>query len=161
MADVFTKQKRRAIMQAVRRKNTVPEQLLAAGLRRLGFQFRRHAKHLPGEPDIYFPAAKLVVFVNGCFWHGHEGCHKGRTRPKTRRRYWTEKIARNRRRDARVARQLRADGYSVYTVWECEIRRIGVPQRLRTKLATCGAGVQKHRPCGKSKAGGARRADNT
>jgi len=134
MADVFTKPKRREIMQAVKRERTGPEERLASLLRRLGFGFRRHPKHLPGTPDFYFPRKRLAVFVNGCFWHGHRRCRKGRSRPKTRKRYWERKIARNQRRDRRDARRLRALGIRVYTIWECEIRRVGVPTRLLTRL---------------------------
>ena len=133
------------IMQAVRRSNTAPEQRLATGLRALGFRFRRHPKHLPGKPDIYFPAAKLVVFVHGCFWHGHASCRKGRSLPKTRRAYWAQKIKRNRRRDRRVARALRAAGYSVYTIWACELRQRAVPARLLTRLASGREGIRATR----------------
>jgi len=142
MADIFSKQKRRSIMQAVRRSNTAPEQRLAAGLRALGLRFRRQARQLPGKPDFHFPAARLVVFVHGCFWHGHARCRKGRSLPKTRRSYWEQKIKRNRRRDRRVARKLRAAGYSVYTIWACELRRCAVPTRLLTRLASGVSGVR-------------------
>lgn len=134
MPDIFSPTKRRQIMQAVRREHTAPEALLAKGLRALGLRFRTQAKGLPGKPDFYFPKARFVVFVHGCFWHGHDACRKGRSRPKTRSEYWREKIARNQRRDRRVARKLRGLGFSVYTVWECEIRRRGVPSRLVTAL---------------------------
>jgi len=135
VADIFTPKKRRSIMQAVRQKGTTPEQTLTEKLRELGYRFRRNEDRLPGRPDVYFPWAKLVVFVHGCFWHGHAGCRKGRSRPKTRRRYWEEKISRNQRRDRRVARSLREAGYSVYTVWECELRKGQIPKRLLTRLA--------------------------
>ena len=134
MADVFTKGKRRKIMQAVRRQDTAPELSLAQELRRRGLSFGQHPATLPGKPDFYFPKVGLAVFVHGCFWHGHRRCRKGQSRPKTRRKYWQQKIARNQRRDRRDARQLRALGLSVYTVWECEIRRVGVPARLLARL---------------------------
>ncbi len=134
MSDVFTAEKRRSIMQAVRRRGTKPEQELAAALNDLGFDFRQNVEDLPGEPDILFVDPKLAVFVHGCFWHGHEACRKGRSRPKTRPAYWEAKIKRNRRRDRRVARRLRAAGYGVYTVWACELRRHGIPARLLSRL---------------------------
>ena len=134
VTDIFTKAKRRAIMQKVRRRNTEPEAMAGAEFRELGIRFRRTAASLPGKPDFYFPDMHLVVFVHGCFWHGHPRCRKGTSRPKTRRRYWAEKIARNRRRDRRVARALRAMGLSVYVVWECELRHGGIPARVVTRL---------------------------
>jgi DNA mismatch endonuclease, patch repair protein len=135
MADTFTKAKRRQIMQSVRRKKTKPEETLATLLREKGLSFQQNVEELQGEPDFYFPDANLVVFVHGCFWHGHDGCRKGRSRPKSRRRYWAGKIARNQRRDRRVARELRARGLSVFTVWECQLRKGTVPARLRSRLA--------------------------
>ena len=133
-ADVFTRTKRRQIMQAVRREDTRPELLLAKALRRAGVSFLRHPPHLPGRPDLYLPDARLAVFVHGCFWHGHEKCRKGRQRPKSNRRYWEEKIERNKRRDRRVARRLRAEALSVFTIWECELRSGRVPCRLIARL---------------------------
>ena len=134
MPDVFSRAKRRRIMQAVRRRNTAPEAEVARLLRALRVRFRRNVKSLPGEPDFLLPDAGLVVFVHGCFWHGHKRCRKGCSRPKTRRRYWQEKIARNQRRDRRVARKLRARGLRVFTVWECQIRQRGIPARILTAL---------------------------
>ena len=134
MPDVFSVPKRRQIMQAVRRENTAPEQELARLLRRVGHRFKCNDTSLPGKPDFHFVTERLLVFVHGCFWHGHDRCRKGRCRPKTRRAYWREKIATNKKRDCRVARKLRRLGYSVYTVWECEIRLRGIPSRLLKAL---------------------------
>ena len=134
MADVFSRAKRREIMQKVRRERTEPEERLAKELKGYRLRCRRNPAGLPGKPDFYFPRIRLVVFVHGCFWHGHTACNKGRTRPKTRTKYWEERIAKNRRRDRRVARQLRERGLSVYTVWECELRRGGLPLRLKRRL---------------------------
>ncbi len=114
MTDTFTKEKHRTIMQAVRRQRTRPEELVAARLRMEGLRFRRNVAKLPGKPDIYFPEARVAVFVHGCFWHGHARCSKGRIRPKTNTAYWKSKVKRNRRRDCRAARQLRALGISVF-----------------------------------------------
>ncbi|MCC6124354.1 MAG: DNA mismatch endonuclease Vsr [Pirellulales bacterium] len=134
MTDTFTKEKRRAIMQAVRRKRTWPEDVLAARFRKHGLRFRRNVADLPGKPDIFFSDARVAVFVHGCFWHGHTRCEKGRKRPKTNTTYWKAKIQRNQRRDRRAARQLRALGISVFTVWECELSATGLPKRLLTRL---------------------------
>lgn len=135
MTDVFTRAKRREIMQRVRRAGTAPEVLAAQALRRLGLRFRRHPAHLPGKPDFVFPGVRVALFVHGCFWHGHRGCSKGTKRPDTRPEYWADKIRRNRRRDRRVARELRELGFSVYTLWECRIRRYELPKRLVRRLA--------------------------
>jgi DNA mismatch endonuclease (patch repair protein) len=136
MTDTFTKEKRRAIMQAVRRRRTRPEETLARLLRTQGLRFRRNVAKLPGKPDFYFLRAKVAVFVHGCFWHGHARCRKGRVRPKTNTAYWRTKVQRNQRRDHRARRQLRALGISVYTVWECELRTAGLPKRLLTRLGS-------------------------
>ncbi len=122
---------RSRIMRAVRSKDTAPELALSAALRRLGVRHRRNVEALAGTPDVVIDDARLVVFVHGCFWHGH-GCPRGSRVPRTNRRFWLEKVARNRRRDRRVSRQLRADGWSVWTVWECELKQAGgqAPARL-------------------------------
>lgn len=132
--DSFTPQKRREIMQAVRRSKTRPELHLAELLSQFNIEFLQNVTSLPGKPDFWLPKYKLAVFVNGCFWHGHSRCIKGRSWPKTNTVYWKEKLARNHRRDVRVARSLRAQGIGVYTVWECELSKKQWPRRLLTRL---------------------------
>ena len=122
-------------MQSVRRERTTPEETLSLLLDREHLDFARNVETLPGKPDFVFDEIRLVVFVHGCFWHGHEHCRKGRSRPKSNRRYWREKIDRNKRRDHRVAGQLRRLGYGVFTVWECELREKRIPTRLAKRLA--------------------------
>lgn len=134
MADTFSPTKRREIMQSIRRKGTKPENTLALLLDEAAIKYNRNVEELPGKPDFVFDDADLVVFVHGCFWHGHKHCHKGLSLPKTRRSYWKEKINRNMRRDQRVARELRTMGYSVFTVWECELRSGECPQRILRRL---------------------------
>lgn len=134
MTDTFTKEKRRAIMQAVRRQRTRPEEALAGFLRRERLRFRRNVATLPGKPDFFVCEAGLAIFVHGCFWHGHKHCPKGRSRPKTNRTYWKRKVQRNQKRDRRAARQLRALGISVYTVWECELSAAALPKRTLARL---------------------------
>jgi DNA mismatch endonuclease (patch repair protein) len=95
----------------------------------LGLRFRLHRKDLAGRPDIVLSKHRAVVFVHGCFWHGH-GCSKGRL-PKSRVRFWTDKIVRNRARDAESVRLLRAAGWRVLTVWQCETKDTG---KLRARL---------------------------
>lgn len=134
MPDIFAPAKRRQIMQSVRRTGTAIEELAARAFEEAGVPFERNVDSLPGKPDFYFPSAGLVVFVHGCFWHGHEACRKGTRRPKTRRAYWRKKIERNKRRDRRVTCELRHMGLSVYTVWGCELRRSGLPARVVRRL---------------------------
>lgn len=102
--------------------NTQPELLLRRWLWRLGFRYRVNDKHLPGSPDIVLPRYKTVIFVHGCFWHGHQGC-KNYTVPKTNTDYWVAKVNRNQERDQEVWRQLEAKGWSVIIVWECEVEK--------------------------------------
>lgn len=120
MADTHTEQQRSANMRAVRSKNTAPELLIRSTLHRLGYRFRLHRRDLPGTPDIVFPARKSVMFVHGCFWHGHE-CSRGGL-PATNLDFWEHKISKNRKRDETAQRQLRKQGWKVLTVWECEMK---------------------------------------
>jgi DNA mismatch endonuclease (patch repair protein) len=120
---------RRRLMQAVKAKNTTPEIAVRSMLHRLGCRFRLHRSDLPGTPDIVLPGRGCVVFVNGCFWHGHR-CRYGRL-PTSRTDYWTPKIEANRDRDRRKRAELRAIGWRVLTVWQCELRK---PERLESKL---------------------------
>ena len=128
-----TTDERSRIMRRVRSRDTGPERVVAAALDELGVAFRAHAEELPGTPDFVVEEAAWVLFVHGCFWHGH-GCARGSRVPKRNRRYWVEKVARNRRRDRRVARRLRALGWSVWTVWECELKGGALPARVRRRL---------------------------
>ena len=104
-------------MAAVKSKNTGPEMAIRRALHRRGFRYALHATDLPGKPDLVFRSRRKIVFVNGCFWHGHS-CSKGHL-PKTRIRYWSAKIDANRVRDRKAAKLLRQDGWSVMTVWQC------------------------------------------
>src|SRR6187402_1117299 len=100
MTDVFTPEKRSAVMGRVKGKNTSPELIVRKALHRLGARFRLHRKDLPGAPDIVLPGRRLTIFVHGCFWHGHD-CARGSRVPKQNRDYWVAKVARNVARDAR------------------------------------------------------------
>lgn len=105
-------------MASVRSGNTKPEWIVRRTLHAAGFRYRLHRRDLPGSPDLVLAGLRVVVFVHGCFWHGH-GCRRGARVPATNTEYWLGKIARNRRRDQRNARRLRAEDWSVHTVWEC------------------------------------------
>lgn len=142
MADTFTIKKRRQIMQSVRRAGTNPEIALAVLLDHERVQYAQNVDALPGKPDFVFDTSGLVVLVHGCFWHGHEHCGKGRSRPKSNRRYWKEKIDRNKRRDHRIATQLRRLGYSVFVIWECELRGQRIPARLANRLRLVNHGME-------------------
>lgn len=126
-------------MARVRSGDTQPERIVRSCLHRLGFRFCLKKKGLPGTPDIVLPRFRAVVFVNGCFWHGHSKCSKGRTMPSTNVDFWRSKIRRNRVRDRRVIRDLRKLGWSVFTLWECEIRRERVfARRIRALVEQLG-----------------------
>lgn len=120
MADTRTPTQRSAIMKAVGQKDTSPEMVVRRLIHAAGFRFRLHRRDLPGTPDLVFPSRRKAVFVHGCFWHGH-GCAKGRL-PKSRPDYWGPKIKGNQERDARAEAALRALGWDVLTVWQCETK---------------------------------------
>lgn len=107
-------------MQRVRRRDTMPERKLRRWLWQRGHRFVTHSSKLPGSPDLSNTKRKWAIFVNGCFWHGHEGCRKSRP-PKRNEAFWIEKIAANVARDARKEQALRDLGYEVYVVWECSL----------------------------------------
>ena len=119
--DKLSLERRSELMKRVRRSNTGPEVKLRKELHHRGFRYVIGDRRLPGTPDLVFPRYKVVVFVHGCFWHGHD-CRQGRT-PSTNVGYWEPKIASNRERDARKAQLLRNLGWHVFTVWECQLKR--------------------------------------
>lgn len=102
--------------------NTKPEIIIRSLLHRLGYRFRLHRKDLPGNPDIVLPKYKAIIFVNGCFWHHHEGCPEGKI-PKSNLGYWEPKLLRNSRRDSEGISALEQSGWRVLVIWECEIRK--------------------------------------
>ena len=122
-ADVFSPEKRAAIMRAVKSADTGPERTVRASVRALGYgrRYRLNAGHLPGKPDLVFTGLGKVIFVHGCFWHGH-GCKRGARLPQHNRGYWSAKIAGNRARDRAACKALAAQGWSTLTIWECETR---------------------------------------
>jgi len=121
MADVHSKETRSYNMSRIRCKNTKPEMLVRKFLHANGFRYRLHVKSLPGKPDIVLPKYKTVIFVHGCFWHGHEGC-KYYVIPKTRTDWWLEKINRNINNDNTAISRLNELGWKVINIWECDIR---------------------------------------
>jgi DNA mismatch endonuclease (patch repair protein) len=131
MADVFTVAKRSEVMRGIRSKNTKPEQRVRRALHELGYRFRLHDPELPSRPDIVLKRHRVVIQVQGCFWHGHS-CLKGRL-PASNSSYWGPKLARNKVRDARNNRLLRSLGWRVHTIWECQTRK-WTDARLRSWL---------------------------
>jgi DNA mismatch endonuclease (patch repair protein) len=135
MTDVYSPEKRSAVMAQVKGKDTSPELAVRKALTRLGARYRLHRKDLPGKPDIVMPGRKLALFVHGCFWHGHD-CARGARVPKQNRDYWVGKVARNRARDTANGQALAALGWRVETIWECDLKDAAVLEgRLRNLLS--------------------------
>jgi DNA mismatch endonuclease (patch repair protein) len=127
MVDMFTREKRSEVMRAIKGKDTQPEITVRKLVHGMGYRYRLHRRDLPGRPDLVCAGSRKVIFVHGCFWHGHT-C-KGGHLPKSNSAYWTAKIDRNCRRDARAMRQLRAAGWGVMTIWECQVGKLEVLKR--------------------------------
>jgi len=135
VVDVFAKAKRSELMSRIRGRNTRPEKALWGILRRLGVPHRRHVVGLPGTPEVVLSKAKVVLFVHGCFWHGHPGCRRARL-PASNRVFWRKKVRTNRSRDDRQVRRLRRLGWRIGRFWACrridgscvavKLRRLGV-----------------------------------
>lgn len=128
--DKFTAEKRSSIMSSVRSKNTKPEMYVRSVLHNNGLRFRLHRKDLPGSPDIVLTKFETVIFVNGCFWHGHD-CSKGR-RPASNLDFWNEKLDQNLRRDEENHEALREMGWHVIIIWECEV--VSATEKIVKKL---------------------------
>lgn len=108
-------------MARVKSRDTSPELIVRRRLTRLGYRYRLNRADIPGKPDIAFIARRKLIFVHGCFWHGHD-CKRGDRRPRTHADYWLAKIGGNRARDERTRQRLEADGWAVLMIWECELR---------------------------------------
>ena len=130
MADKLNPQQRRKCMQSIRSKNTKPELLVRKFLFAQGFRYRLNVKQLPGSPDIVLRKYRTAIFINGCFWHGHQDC-KYFVLPKTNTNFWQTKIQRNRERDLDRRIKLRDLGWHTITLWECQLK----PKTLHTTLA--------------------------
>lgn len=145
MTDVFSAAKRSEVMSRIRGRDTKPELAVRSLLHRLGYRFTVTApnnRRLPGKPDIVLPKHRTVVFVHGCFWHGHEGC-RGFRMPKTRTDWWTAKIHGNRRRDARNHLLLENLGWRVIVVWTCRLRNQSTTRILCNEINTWFAQPQR------------------
>ncbi|MDR1538971.1 MAG: DNA mismatch endonuclease Vsr [Clostridiales bacterium] len=129
MADPFSPEKRSYTMSQIKSKDTKPESAVRKYLFSRGLRYRKNDNRYPGHPDIVLPKYKTVIFVNGCFWHSHEGCSNYSV-PKSNTDYWIPKLAKNRERDALNASALEKDGWKVIVVWECELKKKLQAQRL-------------------------------
>lgn len=121
MADVHSKEVRSFNMSQIRSKNTKPEMIVRRYLFSRGFRYRLHCKNLPGKPDIVLPKYKTVIFIQGCFWHGHENC-KFFVAPKTRTEWWLAKIEKNRTRDLQHIAKLKSESWNVIILFECQLK---------------------------------------
>lgn len=121
MVDKLSKLERSRNMSAIKSKNTSIELVIRKELHKKGFRYRLHNKDMPGKPDLVLSKYKAVIFVHGCFWHGHEGCKIART-PKSNVDFWVQKITRNQERDKLHINTLVASGWRVLTVWECALK---------------------------------------
>jgi DNA mismatch endonuclease (patch repair protein) len=130
--DKLTPERRSENMRRIKSKDMKPELLVRKLVHGLGYRYRLHRKDLPGKPDLVFGPRKKVIFVHGCFWHGHvrEGCLDSR-RPKSNTDYWNPKLTRNKERDAERIVALEADGWDVFVIWECETTDV---KALQAKL---------------------------
>jgi DNA mismatch endonuclease (patch repair protein) len=129
MADVHNKKTRSYNMSRIKGKNTKPEVLVRKFLFSQGFRYKLHDKKLPGKPDIVLPKYKTVIFVHGCFWHGHKGC-KYFVVPKTRTEWWLNKINGNAERDKKAIKELKKLGYKIINIWECELKSKKISRTL-------------------------------
>lgn len=120
MVDIVSTEVRSRMMSGIRSKDTIPEIIVRKGLHRLGFRYRVNDRRIPGKPDLHFPKWNALVFVHGCFWHGHD-CHLFRL-PKTRTGFWNAKIEKNRERDRLTESNLLAGGWRLAIVWECALK---------------------------------------
>ena len=133
MVDNLTPEARSLRMASIGGKNTAPELIVRRLAHGLGYRFRLHKRDLPGTPDLAFPARRKVIFVHGCYWHGH-ACRIGRL-PKSNLSFWSVKIEKNKARDARNLRELRALSWNTLVVWQCETRDLAkLGRRLRRFL---------------------------
>jgi len=121
MTDIFSVEERSLIMSRVKNRDTSPEKLVRGFLHKMGFRYRLHVKKLPGNPDIVLPRHKKIIFVHGCFWHGHKDCSRA-TRPTSNIEFWNKKIDGNMNRDAIIQKTLKSLGWKILIIWQCQTR---------------------------------------
>lgn len=128
--DTLTAAERSERMSRIRSTDTKPELVIRRMVHSMGFRYRLHSSSLPGRPDLVFPSRWKAVFVNGCFWHRHEGCKKAGL-PKSRISFWKAKLNENVKRDVINRKKLAEAGWSVLTVWECEVHDPKLPRHIK------------------------------
>jgi len=121
LADTVSKKKRSEIMSKIRGKDTKPELMVRQYLYHNGFRYRKHYRKIPGSPDVYLSKYNTAIFINGCFWHGHENCKYYKT-PKSNTSFWLDKINKNKARDIKNKNDLQNMGIQVIIIWECELK---------------------------------------
>lgn len=140
MTDVFSPEKRSAVMRRVKGRDTAPEIAVRRMLRAAGIGYRLGGRGLPGKPDIVMQGRRTVVFVHGCFWHGHD-CARGSRKPRANADYWAAKLARNVARDRQVVAKLTSGGWRVVTAWECDLKAADVAAKLVAQVTGQAAAV--------------------
>ena len=134
--DIFDKDKRSSIMSRVKSKDTKPEILVRSVIHRMGFRFRKNRVDLPGKPDIVLSKARKIIFVNGCFWHGHKNCKRA-SRPSSNKSIWSTKLDMNIQRDKKNIVLLKKQGWHILIIWQCQIRdEIRLMYRIKRFLTT-------------------------
>jgi len=131
--DTFSKSKRSEIMSKISGRDTKPEILVRKYLFSEGFRYRKNVKRLPGKPDIVLPKYKTIIFVHGCFWHGHKNCIASKL-PESNIEYWTNKISTNKKRDFKNKKLLKKLGWNIIIIWECELNIKKRNKRLNTLI---------------------------
>ena len=139
MSDVLTPPQRHRCMSRIRSKATKPEMAVRRWLWAHGYRYRLNVKSVPGKPDIVMRRYRTAIFVNGCFWHGHEGCSKF-VMPKSNTAFWQTKIERNRTRDTRIYEMLLQNGWQVIVIWECQLQ----PKQLETTMQQVTVALNKN-----------------
>ena len=140
--DVFKQGKRSWIMSRVKGVDTVPERLVRSLLHRMGYRFRLHRKDLPGNPDIVLPRHHKIIFVHGCFWHGHRNCPRAK-KPTTNIAFWKKKIDTNVARDRKNIRMLQKLGWDVLVVWQCELKNMSyLTAKIKRFLGETGESIK-------------------
>ncbi|MDN4028679.1 very short patch repair endonuclease [Chryseobacterium gambrini] len=133
MTDIFTTERRSEIMSKISSTETKPEILVRKYLFAQGFRFRKNDKRLPGKPDVVLPKYKTVIFIHGCFWHGHPECKKSKL-PETRKEFWEKKISKNIIRDSDNYDELKNLGWNIVIIWECDINNKAKREIIFSKL---------------------------
>lgn len=137
MPDKLSPEQRHRNMAAIRAQNTKPELVVRKFLWSHGYRYRLNYSKLPGKPDIVMHKYRVCIFINGCFWHGHDGCKYYKV-PKSNTEFWVNKVARNRQRDELVRQKLETMGWHCITIWECELKSKNKEATLETLLCTLG-----------------------